>query len=258
MRTLILFSLLLMVLPVAAQKKTEVSDHYLIKLYHCSTLPQIEHVENYVGKTLKPFLKKYGVEVLGVFMPLDNDTARDKRLMVWLPLHSLDELARIEGAFASIDPFGENAVVHLDSFSNNSPYTRIETTLATAFKMHPHYSTARSFKRSADNVYEYRSYESSTEDLHLRKVHMFNEGGEIDLFKRLDFNAVFYARVIVGPRMPNLVYMTSFSDMASRNAHWKSFSEDPQWKALAPMPKYAGTVSRNETILMRASRYSDL
>jgi hypothetical protein len=258
MRSLILFALMFLCLQVAAQKNTEASDHYLIKLYHCSTLPQIEHVENYVGNMLKPFLKKYGVETLGVFIPISNDTALDKRLMVWLPLKSLDALTNIESAFGAIDPFGENAVVHLDSFSNNSPYTRIETSLATAFKMHPHYSTAKSFKRSVENIYEFRSYESSTEDLHLRKVHMFNEGGEIDLFRRLDFNAVFYARVIVGPRMPNLVYMTSFSDMASRNAHWKSFSEDPQWKALSPMPKYAGTVSRNETILMRASRYSDL
>ena len=41
--------------------------------------------------------------------------------------------------------------------------------------------------RAAKNerIYELRSYESATEKIFANKVHMFNEGGEIDLFKRL-------------------------------------------------------------------------
>ena len=52
---------------------------------------------------------------------------------------------------------------------------------------------------------------------------MFNEGGEIDLFKRLDFQAVFYADVLSGSRMPNLVYMVVFENAATREEHWKAF-----------------------------------
>jgi hypothetical protein len=48
---------------------------------------------------------------------------------------------------------------------------------------------------------------------------MFNEGGEIELFKRLNFNAVFYASVISGSRMPNLMYMTSYESKADRLAY---------------------------------------
>jgi hypothetical protein len=52
-----------------------------------------------------------------------------------------------------------------------------------------------------------------SEKKYWKKVEMFNEGGEIDLFSRLNFNAVFYAEVISGPTMPNLMYMTSFENM---------------------------------------------
>ena len=39
---------------------------------------------------------------------------------------------------------------------------------------------------------------------------MFNAGGEIDIFTKLNFNAVFYGDVIVGSHMPNLMYLTCF------------------------------------------------
>jgi NIPSNAP len=256
MRYLLLTIILLNSVFSYAQKGKK--EYYLLKVYHCASLQQVAHVEEYVGNKLKPFLKKHGVPVVGIYMPLANDTALDKKLMVWLPLADLNVLGKIEDAFGSIDPFGSDPLIHLDSFQNNAPYSRIESTLASAFKLHPRYSSNKSFERSADNIYEYRSYESATEDLHLRKVEMFNEGGEIDIFKRLDFNAIFYSRAIVGARMPNLIYMTSFKNMDERNNHWKAFGSDPKWKEISPMPKYAGSVSRNETILMKASKYSDL
>lgn len=86
---------------------------------------------------------------------------------------------------------------------------------------------------------------------------MFNEGGEIPLFKRLQFNAVFYGEVIAGSRMPNLMYITSFENMADRDAHWQAFRDDAQWKELSAKPEYKNNVSRNETILTSPTDYSD-
>lgn len=257
MRYLLICAILLQSVLAVGQKKGK-QEYYLVKVYHCVNQKQIDHLEEHIGNQVMPFLKKNKVPVVGVFMPVVNDTAVDKKLMVWIPLANLELLGTIENAFGSVDPFGADPLIHLDSFQNNAPYSRIESMLASAFRLHTQHSTKKSFQKSPDNIFEFRSYESSTEDLHLRKVYMFNEGGEIDLFKRLDFNAIFYARVIVGPRMPNLIYMTSFKDMADRNEHWNKFRDDPQWKQLSPMPKYANSVSRNETILMKASRYSDL
>lgn len=87
---------------------------------------------------------------------------------------------------------------------------------------------------------------------------MFNQGGEIALFKRLGFNAVFYAEVIAGAHMPNLMYMTSFNNRADRDAHWKTFGADPEWVKLKDMPQYLNTVSRNDTMLLNPTSFSEL
>jgi hypothetical protein len=111
---------------------------------------------------------------------------------------------------------------------------------------------------AAERVYELRSYEGHTEKIFQNKVKMFNAGDEIGLFKRLEFNAVFYSEVIAGSRMPNLMYMTTFSNMESRNAHWKTFVADPQWKTLSSMPEYQHNVSKIDIFLLYPTDYSDI
>lgn len=86
---------------------------------------------------------------------------------------------------------------------------------------------------------------------------MFNQGDEIGLFKRLNFNAVFYSEVIAGSKMPNLMYMTSFENMDDRNAHWKAFSSDTAWVKLKSMPIYQNNVSHIDITFLKGVEYSD-
>ena len=86
---------------------------------------------------------------------------------------------------------------------------------------------------------------------------MFNQGGEIKLFNSLDFNAVFYAEVISGSTMPNLMYLTTFSDKASHDAHWDAFKNHPDWKKLSALDEYKNTVSRSVIRLLYPTDYSD-
>jgi hypothetical protein len=194
---------------------------------------------------------------VGVFAPIANDTAVDKRLFVWMPLKSINEIDELDQQIEKLDPMGEEALIHLENADSSLPYNRIEKILTHAFKNHPQYATKSNLTKTSSRVFEYRSYESPTENMHLRKVHMFNEGGEVNLFARLNFNAVFYSKVIAGSRMPNLIYMTSFNNMEDRNEHWKSFTADPFWKKLSAAKEYLKTVSKNETILMNARDYAD-
>ncbi len=85
---------------------------------------------------------------------------------------------------------------------------------------------------------------------------MFNEGIEIQLFKRLEFNAAFYAEVISGSTMPNLMYLTTFKDMSSHDIHWDSFRNHPDWKKLSASPEYKNTVSKSVKILLHPADYS--
>jgi hypothetical protein len=110
----------------------------------------------------------------------------------------------------------------------------------------------------SERIYELRSYEGPTEQYYRKKVEMFNYGGEIDLFKRLDFQAVFYSEVISGNTMPNLMYMTTFSDMKSHDEHWNTFRNHPEWKTMSALEKYKNTVSHSVIQLLHPTEYSDI
>ena len=85
---------------------------------------------------------------------------------------------------------------------------------------------------------------------------MFNSG-EIDLFKKLGFNALFYAEVLFGSRMPNLMYMTCHASKAARDANWKNFTADPLWKKMSSAPEYQHNVSKITISFLHPVSYSD-
>ena len=127
-----------------------------------------------------------------------------------------------------------------------------------AFPLQPAFVVPSFTTPHEQRIYELRSYESPTEKLFRQKVKMFNEGGEIALFKKLEFNAAFYAEVLSGSTMPNLMYMTTFSDMASHDAHWSTFGKHPDWVKLKAVPEYLNTVSKAVKVLLHPTAYSEL
>jgi hypothetical protein len=233
-------------------------EFYEIKVYHFSNSGQEQLIDNYLQHALLPALHKLGIATTGVFKPIANDTAADKRIFVLMPLKSMDQLLTLPGQLAKDASYNNSAQDYMDAAYNNLPYTRMESTLLQAFRLAPTMQHPQLGEPQAERVYELRSYESPTEKLHLNKVKMFNDGGEIPLFKRLGFNAIFYADVINGSHMPNLMYMTSFNNMASREEHWKTFGADTEWKALSAQPQYQHNVSKADIILMHATPYSEL
>jgi hypothetical protein len=86
---------------------------------------------------------------------------------------------------------------------------------------------------------------------------MFNEGGEMEIFTRLNFNPVFYSEVVAGGKMPNLMYMTTFENKEDRDAHWDAFRVDPAWKRMSSLPEYQNNVSHSDITFLRPADYSD-
>ncbi|WP_217452261.1 NIPSNAP family protein [Mucilaginibacter humi] len=111
--------------------------------------------------------------------------------------------------------------------------------------------------KKADRIYELRSYESATEKYNASKVKMFNVGDEIGIFKGYNFNAIFYAEVIAGSHMPNLMYMTTFNGLQDNKDKWKLFFADERFKALGKMAEYQKNVSKAESLFLYPADYSD-
>lgn len=134
----------------------------------------------------------------------------------------------------------------------------MENIVLRAFELAPQMQKPQLKSPNKERVYELRSYEGATEKLYASKVKMFNAGDEIGIFKNLNFNAVFYAEVLAGSRMPNLMYMTTFESMPERETHWKAFGESPAFKKLLAAPEYQHNVSKADIIFLRPTDYSDI
>jgi len=67
---------------------------------------------------------------------------------------------------------------------------------------------------------------------------MFNKG-ESAIFKKLGMQPVFFGEMIAGPKLPNLVYMLSYEDLAARDKAWRAFGSDPDWQKMRATPGWA-------------------
>ena len=255
MKKVVYFFLLLSAITLNAQNNRQ---FYLIKLYHFDASEQQKTTEAYLEQAWIPAVHKIGIRQIGVFTPVGNDTAVKKRLYLFIPLSSLNDVYRLEDALLKDQQHLKAGADYIQAAHDKPPYKRIETFLLRAFTDMPGMEKPALHGPVSERIYELRSYEGSTEKKYRKKVEMFNQGGEIKLFKRLSFNAVFYGEVLTGSSMPNLMYMTSFDNMDERNRHWKTFVDDPEWKRLSALPEYQHTVSKLDIILLHPTHYSDL
>lgn len=257
MRLFSLMFFLVGALTLRGQAQVNQFHFFELKVYEYATQEQEKRIDDFLQKSFLPFLHKNGRDKVGVFSNYANDTASIKKLYVLIPHPSLDGIAYIQKALFKDQEALLNGKDYIDASSSQPAYHRITTYVLEGFRFAPNLMLPNLKSDYSSRVYELRSYESASEKKYWKKVEMFNEGGEIDLFARLNFNAIFYAEVISGPTMPNLIYMTSFENMEDRNSHWKAFSNDPKWKELLAMKEYDQTVSKNVTSFLKAKPYSD-
>lgn len=251
-------SVLFLVLSFTPSHAFKGHEFYEVRTYYFENKDQENLLDQYLQNALLPALHRMKINKTGVFKPIDNDTSSLKRIIVFIPYQQEKDFFSLEKQLDKDQAYTTSAKEYWNTVSTAPPYKRFEKVLLEAF---PKMQVSKKPSLSspvADRVYELRSYESATEKLYRNKVEMFNEGGEVALFERLNFHAIFYGGVLAGSKMPNLMYMTSFENMDDRNAHWKTFTADPEWKKLSALPQYQKNVSKADIILMRETAYSDL
>jgi len=241
---------------VPAAPPAERPTYFTLKVYHLKNNRQEVVIDSFLQRQYLPTLHASGIPLIGVFKPIGNDTAADRRVYVFTPFTSLKQWEKVDKETAAklLAAGGsyENAA------HNNPAYIRQETILLKAFDEMKTLAAPKLATPKNERVYELRSYEGASEKIFRNKVQMFNAGGEINLFDRLGFNGIFYSEVVFGSKMPNLMYMTSFANMTDREAHWKAFGADPEWKRLSSKPEYQNNVSHIDITFLRPTAYSDL
>lgn len=233
-------------------------DFYQIKIYHVDDLEQESRVDKFLEEAYVPALHKAGITKVGVFKSVERDTSGTSKIFVWIPYRSLAQYSELTQKLKEDPIFNKSAEKYNNAQHDNPPFARIESILLHSFKNSPVFGNINHTSPNEERIYELRSYEAATEKLLELKIDMFNEGGESQIFKNLGFQPLFFGEVISGGSMPNLMYMSTFSNAESQMKHWKAFGEAPEWQKLKEVVKYKNTVSHIDKYFLYPTDYSDI
>jgi hypothetical protein len=232
-------------------------EFYQLIIYRVKDKSQEQRVDKYLSDAYLPALHKNGIKTVGVFKTFGIDTATNKKIYVFVTFKSLAEFHKTAQMVENDKDLAAKGSDYLDAKYDDAPYIRQESILMEAFAGMPTLKKPTFNVPKAERIYELRSYEGATEKLHLNKVQMFNKE-EVEIFERIGSQPVFYAQVLSGSSMPNLMYMTTYSSMESRNEHWVTFGNDPKWKKVSALPEYQHNTSKAEVLYLVPTDYSDL
>ncbi len=215
-------------------------------------------MDKFLKDAYLPALHRAGIENVGVFKPISGEEMAGKLIYVFIPFKSIDQFEKLGDILHQDKRFQKVGGDYINAAHDDTPYQRIESIILRSFKSFPEHGNPEHQTRASERVYELRSYQGATERYYEKKVEMFNEGGESKLFVDLDFQPLFFAEVISGSDMPNLMYMTTFKNAGSQKKHWDAFVNSDEWKMLKSDPQYANTVSHIDKINLHPTEYSDL
>ncbi len=198
-------------------------------------------------QALLPALNRLGLDPIGVFSPMYGSDTATVHLLI--PHSSVESVLTLHARLLDDERFTQAAGSLLQPSSEHAGYIRLKRSLMHAFEGIPQIEVPPREPR----IFEMRRYESHDMKAGKLKVEMFNEG-EIDVFRKAGVTPVFFGETLIGDRMPNLIYMVTFKNMAERDSAWDRFRVHPDWKKMSAMEKYKGTVSNiSDTILQPAS-----
>ena len=239
---------------MAAQAVTR--EFYELRIYEMPTGNRKAVLNDYLAKACIPSLNRLGIAPVGVFSVVSGANAL--LLYVLIPYPNMETFLAAPAKLAADAAYQEAAAAYLGASIDNPAYTRYESTLLWAFRNVPRLRVPAETEGKKPRIFELRIYESHSETAALKKIEMFNDGGEVGLFDRIGLRPVFFGQTLIGRRQPNLVYMTVHQDMAAREKVWEVFRSSAEWKKLSADPAFANTVSATTVMFLRPADYSQI
>ena len=228
---------------VKASGKKAKQEFYEFRIYSIKNLTQEKLVDSYLQTAAIPALNRLGSKNIGVFKELKPEG--QTKIYVLIPFGSMDDFLKVEEKLAKDSSYQQAGAAYLAAPATEPAYDRIESSLLKAFTKVPRIEVPPNKPR----IFELRRYESASELAGKKKIEMFNDAGEIDIFKRVGLTPVFFGETIIGNMRPNLTYMLTYDDMEEHDKNWKTFGSDPDWKKISALPEYA-----NAKIVSRITR----
>ncbi len=226
----------------------------LIK-YHLHVGEKKNLVSNFYRDVAIPALNRCGLDRIGVFTVTHGPN--DPNLYVLIPHPTLSSVLDTPAKLMGDKEYLSSGKDFLNMPLSDAAYVRMEKSLMVAFKDMPKVEKPVNLMDKS-RMYELRIYESHSQKYAKKKIQMFNEGGEIDLFRKKGLQPVFFGETVIGPKMPNLTYMVVFENMDTRKEAWGAFSNSPEWKKLKADAQYKDTVSNITDIILKPASFSQI
>jgi hypothetical protein len=218
-------------------------DIYELRQFIIDNEKQKKLLDGFFKEAAIPALNRLGMKPVGVFYPSEGISP----IYVLMRYPSMQAVVELGSRLAEDSSFVAGASEFLEAPASAPAFKRMESSVMIAFEGMPKLETP---VLSAGRVLQLRIYESPGVMQGLKKIEMFNEAGEIKLFRESGLNPVFFGQTIVGSKMPNLTYMLAFKSMDDQKAAWKKFVSHPEWKRISGMPEYSDkTILSNITNL---------
>ncbi|MDO6431706.1 NIPSNAP family protein [Flavitalea sp. BT771] len=229
-------------------------EWYELRTYLFANDAQRRLTGAYLEQAYLPALNRAGIENIGVFSEWQPQATG--KMFLLIPFKSIGSFTAINGKLAHDEVYLRAGEAYLSPDPAHPAYERIESSLLKAFVQMPRIELPDKKPR----LFELRCYESPGEAAGQKKIEMFNDAGEIAVFKKIGARPVFFGETIIGLRRPNLTYMLCFDDMAAHDARWKAFGSDPEWKKISAMPEYADArlISKITRTFLEPAVYSQI
>jgi hypothetical protein len=232
-------------------------EYYELRKYRLFTGPQMKLTEDYVANALIPALNRLGLTPIGAFnLTIGPETPT---LYVLIPGTNLQTLVTTDLQLVNDAEFMKAAEPFWSAPAAQPAFIRMESSLMVAFEGWPKLTPPPASARQGKRIFQLRTYESPSNQDHVRKVEMFHHG-EFEIFARAGMGQVFYGDTLIGPRLPHLTYMLTFSDLADMDAKWQKFGADPEWVKLRTSQRYAfeAIVSNIENLVLTPTAFSQI
>jgi NIPSNAP len=244
--------LALATIPLRASAE-EARQYYQLRVYTTKSEEQQKRIVDYWQNAAVPAFNRLGFQPIGVFTEIDDSPTN--KIYVVIPGDSFAAFDDLTAKLATDAVYQKAAADFLNAPKANPAYERFECSLLVAFDGMKHMSLPPADKKP--NVFELRTYLSSSENKGLNKIKMF-ESGEINVMKEVGLAPIFYSRILVGPQMPGLVYMTCGENPDEHKKHWQSFSSATVWKNLQADPQFKDNVSTIIRIILKRTPASQI
>jgi NIPSNAP len=232
-------------------------QYYALRRYDLRTGPQKKLTDDYLKNAFIPALNRLGVTPVGVFNV--SIGVGGPSMYVLTPGNSAEVLLTAESKLSQDAHYLKAAGDFLNAPAKEPAYERLEISLMQALESAPTLTVPEATASHAARVFELRTYESSSDLDHQRKVEQMN-GGEVGIFVKSGFWPVFFGDTLIGTRMPNVTYMIGFESLADRDKHWNAFFTAPETRTLFGNPRYTfeGIVANVNNSILTPAPYSQI